>query len=80
MARWKYKVYHVVPNSSRRGGWRVQGENSQRPSSWHDNKEQAVERGKELAKARKGQVIVHKADGEFQTEYTYGHDPSSSPG
>jgi hypothetical protein len=75
MAKWKYKVYHVVPNPSRRGGWRVEGENSQRASSWHDTKEQAVERGRELAHNRKGQLKVHMGGGEFETEYTYGKDP-----
>jgi uncharacterized protein YdaT len=74
----KYKVYHVVPTRNDR--WRVEGEKAQRASSWHDNKDQAIERGRELAKSRKGQLIIHKEDGTFQTEYTYGHDPASRPG
>jgi hypothetical protein len=80
MARGKYRVYHLVPNPSARGGWRVEGEKALRASSWHDTKEQAIERGRELAKARKGQLIVHKEDGTFEFEWTYGHDPASRPG
>lgn len=75
MARGKYKVYHVVPIPGDKEGWRVEGENAKRASSWHDTKEEAIERGRELAHARKGQLKVHKADGKFETEYTYGHDP-----
>jgi hypothetical protein len=26
------------------------------------------------------QLIVHRKDGSIETEYTYGHDPESSPG
>jgi hypothetical protein len=77
-ARYTYKRYHVIPD--RRGGWRVEGEKSKRASSWHDTKEQAVERGRGLAKARNGQLIVHTMDGAIEIEYTYGHDPASRPG
>ena len=80
MPRYKYRVYHLVPIPGEKKGWRVQGEKSLRPSSWHETKEQAIERGRELAKARKGQLIVHKADGTIETEWTYGHDPRSSKG
>lgn len=73
MARWKYRVYHVQPNPE--GGWRVQGENALRASSRHRNKEQAVKRGRELAQARSGDVIIHREDGKIQVEYSYGDDP-----
>ena len=78
MARTRYRVYHVVHNP--KGGWRVEGASAKRASSWHHTKDAAVERGRELAKARKGQLIIHKEDGKIETEYTYGHDPASRPG
>jgi hypothetical protein len=71
---FKYKVYHVVPIPGPKPGWRVEGEKALRPSSWHHTKEEAVERGRTLARARKGQLYIHKADGNIETEYTYGHD------
>src|SRR5437667_12895027 len=51
MARARYRVYHVVHNP--RGGWRVEGASAKRASSWHDNKDQAIERGRALAQKRK---------------------------
>ncbi len=67
------RIYHVVPDD---GAWKVKGENSIRASSIHDRKPDAIARAKQLAKVgRLGQVIVHKADGSIQTEYTYGRDP-----
>jgi len=70
----KRKVYHVVPNSN--GGWDVKKEGAKRVSAHLDKKNDAVDRGKELAKSGgQGQIKIHKKDGEFQTEYTYGSDP-----
>jgi hypothetical protein len=67
------KTYHVTKKDD---VWRVAGENSQRADSLHSTKASAVERAKELAKAQPlGQVIIHKQDGKFQTEHTYGKDP-----
>jgi hypothetical protein len=73
-----YKVYHVAPSPD--GGWNVEGEQSERASDRFDTKDQAIERGRELAKARNGQLKIHKQDGTIETEYTYGHDPTSRPG
>lgn len=67
------KTYHVSPAKN---GWKVQAEGSQRASSNHDTKSDAVARARELAKAQPtGQMIIHKQDGTFQTEHTYGKDP-----
>jgi hypothetical protein len=41
----------------------------------------AVDHGKDIAKDREpSQLMVHKKDGKFQTEYTYGDDPVRSKG
>lgn len=76
----KYKVYHLVPNPGDKPGWRVEGEKSLRASSWHHTKDQAIERGRALAKSRKGRLIVHKMDGTIETEWSYADDPPSSKG
>ena len=73
-----YTVYHVAPSPN--GGWNVEGEKSERASAHFDTKDQAIERGRELAKAGNGQLKIHKQDGSLETEYTYDHDPSSTPG
>jgi len=69
---------HVVPHE--RGDWAVKREGADRASSIHNQKEDAVERAKELAKdAPLGQIIIHKKDGTIQTEHTYGKDPEKYP-
>ena len=72
------KKYHVVPHPE---GWKVEAEGAERASNIYDNKADAIERAKELAKSHPlGQVIIHKQDGIIQTEYTYGNDPYPPPG
>jgi hypothetical protein len=73
------KVYHVVPNQ--KGGWLVKEERNKNPSARAEKKSEAVKKAKELAKKTKlGQVIVHKKNGQIQTEYTYGDDPVKTKG
>jgi hypothetical protein len=71
----KRKVYEVQPKSD--GSWNVKARGGERASGNFDNKTDAIDRAKELAKAAPegGQVIIKKADGTIQTEHTYGEDP-----
>jgi hypothetical protein len=67
----------VVPDK-RGGGWRLKGAGTDQR---FPNKEQAVRVGRQRAKANElGQLVVHKADGTIQTEYTYGADPRRTKG
>jgi hypothetical protein len=44
--------------------------------SSHDTKDPAVEAGRKVAQANEpSQLVVHKQDGTFEYEYTYGDDP-----
>lgn len=71
-------VVHVVPNAN---SWEVKREGSDETLVLVDNKDNAVNHAKELAKAEPlGQVIVHTRDGKIETEYTYGEDPPESQG
>ena len=68
------KIYHVKSDQSK--GWKVKKQGADRASGHFDNKDDAVQRGKELAKSDgEGQIIIHKKDGTFQTEHTYQNDP-----
>jgi len=68
------KTYHVT--SGGKGGWRVKAEGASRASNTYENKADAVQRAKDLAKAQPlGQIVIHRKDGQIQTEYTYGKDP-----
>jgi len=47
-----------------------------RPSAHFGKKDDAIDRGRELAKKGDlGQLKIKKQDGTFQKEYTYGDDP-----
>lgn len=74
-------VYHVTPYGN---GWtlNLEGKDEEKGElgAW-DHKEMAIARAKELAQQGElGQVIVHGQDGKIQEEFTYGADPSDSPG
>jgi len=61
--------------------WEVKRAGSSETEFLVDNKDNAVEHAKELARAQElGQVIVHNRDGRIAEEFTYGEDPSSSKG
>jgi hypothetical protein len=64
-------VIRVVPNQ---GNWSVKQGN--RTISNHRKKETAIEIGRKTAKKQlPAQLVIHKKNGEIQTEYTYSDDP-----
>ncbi|TFV62046.1 DUF2188 domain-containing protein [Geodermatophilus sp. DF01-2] len=66
------KVYRVLPAG---GSWKVAGPSGSALST-HYTKPPAVSAGQAAAKANQpSQLVVHKADGTFEYEYTYGDDP-----
>lgn len=75
MAKKKRKTYHLTYTEDSKK-WKVELEGANRASSVHENKENALESARELArKQQPSQLIVHKRDGTIQTEYTYEDDP-----
>lgn len=69
-------VIHVVPN---KGNWSVK-KGSQVISN-HRKKENAVQSGTTTAKKKgNSQVVIHKKNGQIQTEHTYGNDPHPPEG
>jgi len=62
-------TYHVAPNP--RGGWSVRLTGATRASSNQALKVEAVARGRELARARSGRLVVHRQDGSVQEETEY---------
>lgn len=70
----KRNKYHVVPSGN--GDWKVKREGSTKASNTYKNKDDAIDRGRNLAKSSGlGQLKIHKSDGTIQREYTYGKDP-----
>jgi uncharacterized protein YdaT len=68
--------YHILPDGE---GWAVKRGNAKRASSRYPTKEQAIEAGRELAKRRNTDVVVHGRDGRIEELDGYGSDPVRSP-
>jgi len=70
------KVYHAVPSGSM---WQVK--HSGDVLSTHLYKTDAINSGREVAKRNQpSQLVIHLANGEIETEYTYGDDPNPPRG
>lgn len=61
--------------SPREGKWGVHGENSRRDTKVFDNKNDAVEYAKQIAKNQHSELIVQKRNGVIQSKDSYGNDP-----
>jgi uncharacterized protein YdaT len=66
--------YHVVPNKDR-GGWDVKREGAERASSHYDRKTDAMDRGRDLARTNRTELVEHGKDGRIQDSDSYGRDP-----
>ncbi len=58
-----------------RGDWKGQLEGNERASFRAPTKQEAVQKGREQMDRARGQILIHKTDGAFQEERTYGKDP-----
>jgi hypothetical protein len=74
---WVHTVY-------RDGKWVNEIEGAQRASSSHPTKDQAVQRGRELAKNKKTEHVIHNKDGKIPKggggRQTYGPDSRKTKG
>ena len=64
----------------RDGKWVNEVEGGERASSTHDTKDAAVAAGRELARNRKTEHVIHNLDGEIGERNSYGNDPAHRPG
>lgn len=70
------KQIHIVPNSDR-GGWDAKRPNAERASKHFENKQEAIDWSRELAKKEGLEMIPHLKTGQIQNPNSYGNDPSS---
>ena len=76
-SRPKRVSYHVVPAD---GEWHLKRQGEDRFTSF-ETKTEAVRAGvKEASSHEAGQLIIHKQNGRFQEERTYGFDPPGRAG
>jgi len=66
--------YHVVPNKDR-GGWDVKREGADRASGHFDRKSDAMDRGRDLARDQRTELVEHGRNGRIQDSDSYGRDP-----
>ena len=75
----KRTKYHVTKRSD--GQWQAKAEGASRASAVAKTKANTVDRARDLAKAQPlGQIVIHKTNGQIQTEHTYGDDPHPPKG
>ncbi len=64
-------IYRVVPDGNQ---WKVKKDSVVR--STHATKQPAIDAGRVLALANQpSQLVVHRANGTIELEWTYGNDP-----
>ncbi len=66
------KQTHVVPNSN--GGWDVKQSNSKRSSGHYDTKKEAINKGREISKKQKTELVIHNKDGKIAQKDSHGND------
>jgi len=67
------KIYHI---SKKNGVWQGKARGGQRASITASTKGEIVSRMAEIARNQNySQIIIHKMNGQFQSERTYGRDP-----
>jgi hypothetical protein len=72
-----FRNVHTVPRGN---GWANVRVGSTRPSSVHRNQEEAIARGREIARASRVEHIIHGRDGRIRARNSYGHDPHPPQG
>jgi hypothetical protein len=68
---------HTVP---RDGSWANTIEGDERSHGSHDTKDAAVREGRELARQRQVEHVIHGQDGQIAERNSYGNDPAHRPG
>lgn len=78
----KRKIYDVLPDRSGSDlSWKVKLEGAQRASGSFENKDKAIDLGRNLAKdGGMGQLRIWGKNNKIQIEYTYGKDPRKYKG
>lgn len=61
-------AHHVIPHPD---GWAVMKADAERPSMVAATKQEAIDRGREIARNQKGGLVIHGEDGMVQDEHSY---------
>jgi preprotein translocase subunit YajC len=66
------KSIHIVPHS---GDWAVTRGGQQGTIATAQTQAQAIEIGKQVAKAERDELFIHRPDGTIRERNSYGNDP-----
>ncbi|HEY2292798.1 MAG TPA: DUF2188 domain-containing protein [Thermoanaerobaculia bacterium] len=69
----KSKTHHVVPNP--KGGWDVKRGGAERSSGHFDNKQDAIDAGREISRSQETELKIHNKDGQIASSDSHGKDP-----
>lgn len=67
------KTHHIVPHSG--GGWDVKKGGAERTSKHFDQKNEAIDWGRQVSTNQDTELIIHGKDGVIQRSDSHGHDP-----
>ena len=63
---------HVVPAND---GWAVKPAGSLKATKVFDTQQEAIARGREIARNQRSELLIHGRDGRIREKNTYGRDP-----
>ncbi len=63
---------HVVPTKD---GWAVKRAGSQKATKVFGTQQEAIDRGREIARNQQSELLIHGRDGRIREKNTYGQDP-----
>lgn len=66
------KGQHVVPSG---GKWAVRKAGASRASNTFNTQQEAIARGREIARAQQTELYIHGQDGRIRERNSYGNDP-----
>jgi hypothetical protein len=66
------KDQHIVKHPD---GWAVKGEGNSKATAVAKTQEQAIDRGREIAKNQGSELLIHGRDGKIRDRDSYGNDP-----
>jgi Uncharacterized protein conserved in bacteria (DUF2188) len=71
-------THHIVHNPS--GGWDVKRGGSERASSHHETKREAIDEGRIVSRNQGTEFRIHNLDGRIGQSDSHGHDPNPPKG
>ena len=68
---------HVVKHED---GWAGKRQGATRASFIVPTQQAAIDRARVILESEKGELIIHRPNGQMRERYSYGNDPSNRPG